>query len=174
MTERTQAPRHAIDQDRSDSPNALIWFLTISHPNLNPPIRVVADYYNYVIGGETYQMAPFEVQPLTDNEQTPSAELRVQNIDRRIGRALETDMAGTRARVSAVAYSSEDFDLSVDPRVPLNEADLPEIYSFQLFELADVRGDALELTGRITLIDLTQEPWPYIRATQDRFPGLFV
>jgi hypothetical protein len=173
MTERTQAARHAADQDRPDSPNALIWFLTITHPGLNPPIRVAADYYAYAFGGETYLAAPFDVQPLTDNEQTPSAELRVQNIDRRIGQALETDAAGTRALVSAVAHSSEDFDLSVVPRVPKDAGDLPAIYSFQMFELADVRGDVLEITGRITLIDITQEPWPYIRATQDRFPGLF-
>lgn len=174
MTERAQVTRHAEDLDRTDSPNALIWFLTIEHPALNPSIRVVADFYDYEFGGNTYLKAPFDVQPLTDNDQTPAAELRVQNIDRRIGTALETDMAGTRAIVSAVAHSSADFDLTVEPRVPLDAGDLPAIYSFQMFELADVRGDALELTGRITLIDITQEPWPYIRATQDRFPGLFV
>lgn len=173
MTERTQAARHAEDLDRTDSPHALIWFLTITHPSLNPPIRVAADYFDYEIAGDLYQMAPFDVQPLTDTEQAASAELRVQNVDRRIGQALEIDMAGTRAIVSAVAYSSADFDLSVAPRVPLDAGDLPEIYSFQQFELADVRGDVLELTGRITQIDITQEPCPYIRATQDRFPGLF-
>ena len=83
-------------------------------------------------------------------------------------------MAGTRATVSAFAYSSADFDLSVEPRVPLDVNDLPTIYSFETFELADVTGNALEITGRITLTDITQEPWPHIRATADRFPGLFV
>lgn len=174
MTERTQVTRHAEDLDRTDSPHALIWFLTIEHPSLNPPIRVVGDFSDYAIGGVAYKRAPFEVQPLTDNDQTPSAELRVPNIDRRIAAALESDLDGTRATVSAMAHSSADFDLSADPIVPLDEGDLPEIYSFHLFELADVTGDTLELTGRITLIDITQEPWPYIRATQDRFPGLFV
>lgn len=173
MTERLQDQRDAEDLDRDDSPNALIWFLTIEHPNLNPPIRVVADYFDYEIGGHLYQRAPFDVTPVTDNEQTPSADLRVQNVDRAISRALENDTAGQRAIVSAVAHSSEHFDLSVDPRVPLDPNDLPEIYSFDMFELADVKGDALELTGRVTLIDMSQEPWPVIRATQDRFPGLF-
>lgn len=174
MTQRTLAARHLTDLDQPSSPAALIWFLTITHPALSVPIRVVSDVFDYTIAGETYIAIPFDVAPLTDNDQTPSAELRVPNIDRRIGQALEKDMAGTRALVSAVAHSSDDFDLTVDPREPLDEMDLPAIYSFQQFELADVRGDALELSGRITLIDITQEPWPFLRATSDIFPGLFV
>ena len=150
-----------------------MWFLTIDHPNIADPIRVVSDYFDYEIDGNLFVAMPFEVLPLTDNDQSPSAELRVQNIDRRIGQAVEKDMDGRRAIVSAVAHSSEDFDLSVDPRVPLDALDLPPIYKFEQFELADVRGNALELTGRITLIDITQEPWPFLRATSDRFPGLF-
>ncbi|MGR3495149.1 DUF1833 family protein [Citreimonas sp.] len=174
MTKRTLAARHEADLDSADSPAALMWFLSIEHPQLLDPIRVVSDLFDYVINGHTYVGMPFEVLPLTDNNQTPSAELRVQNIDRRIGQALEIDTAGTRAIVSASAHSSDDFDLTVEPRVPLDANDLPTIYQFQRFELADVRANAVEITGRITLIDITQEPWPYIRATADRFPGLFV
>lgn len=174
MTERSLATRHLVDLDDTESPAALMWFLTIDHPNIVEPIRVVSDYFDYVIDGDTYIAMPFEVQPLTDNDQTPSAEIRVPNIDRRIGEALEIDMAGTRATVSAVAYSSEDFDLTVEPRVPLDAGDLPVIYSFEQFELADVRANTVDITGRITLIDITQEPWPFLRATSDRFPGLFV
>lgn len=171
--ERTLAARHAVDLDRADSPAALIWFLVIEHPNISEAIRVVSDYFDYEIDGQTYIAMPFDVAPLTDNDQTPSAEIRVQNIDRRIGQALEVDMAGFRARVSAFAHSSDDFDLSVEPRVPLDAMNLPRIYSFQQFELADVRVDPVEITGRVTLIDIAQEPWPFIRATADRFPGLF-
>ena len=174
MTQRALAPRHLTDLDRADSPAALMWFLTIDHPAILDPIRVVSDYFDYEIGGHLFMAAPFEVKPLTDSDQSPSAELRVQNVDRRIGQAVEREMKGRRATVSATAHSSEDFDLSVEPRVPLDPQDLPPIYSFDQFELADVQGNALELTGKITLIDVTQEPWPFVRATSDRFPGLFV
>lgn len=173
MTERALASRHAVDIDRTDSPHALLWFLTITHPNLNPPVRVVADWFDYEIDGHLYQRAPFRLQPLTDNDQAASAELVVQNIDRRIGEALENDIADERAIISARAYSSADFDLSVEPRVPLDPNDLPTLYGFDFLELADVQGDVLELVGRVTRVDIAQEEWPYFRATQDRFPGLF-
>lgn len=172
MTQRTLAARHETDLDQADSPHALLWFLTIDHANLAEPVRVVSDFYEYVIDGQTYVAMPFEVRPMTDTDQTPSAELRMPNIDRRIAKALEVDMAGSRAIVSAVAHSSEDFDLSVSPRVPLDPEDLPEIYGFSQFELADARINIIDVVGRITLIDVMQEPWPFVRATADLFPGL--
>lgn len=174
MTQRIIAQRHLTDLDRPDSPNALLWLLTIDHPNLSEPIRVVSDYFEYLIGGALYLAMPFEVQPLTDNDQQTFAQLRMQNIDRRIGQALDRDLAGIRAVVTATAHMSSDFDLSVEPRVPLNIDDLPAIYHFEQFELADVQVNAVDITGKISLVDVTQEPWPFTRATADRFPGLFV
>lgn len=170
--ERTLIARDAADFDEIGSPNALLWFLVISHPNLSPPIRVVSDVFDYVIDGDTYLGIPFGVKTLTDTDQTPSTEISVQNIDRRITEALNNDLAGERAMVSAFAISSADFDLTVEPRVVLSGTPT-RVYSFEMFELADVRGDVLEITGRVTLIDFEQEPWPFLRATKDIFPGLF-
>lgn len=174
MTERTFSARHSEDLDRADSPHALIWFLTIEHPSFNEPLRIVSDYFEYLIDGNVYIAAPFEVTPLTDSDTAASAEIRVQNVDRRISEAMEADTSGTRALVSAVARSSQDFDLSQDPRVPLDPNDIPAIYSYEMFEIADVRGDAISVTGRVTMVDVAQEPWPVTRATQNGFPGLFV
>lgn len=173
MTQRDLAARHAADLDDTESAVALPWFLVIDHPNLNDPIRVVSDYFDYEIDGELYISMPFSVKPLTDSDEQASAELRFQNVDRRIGQALEQDTHGDRATVSAFAHASDDFDLTQDPRVPIDENDLPKIYGFEQYELADVSGDAVELSGRITLVNITQEPYPWIRATADRFPGLF-
>lgn len=172
MTDRRDLiARDDEDFDSTESPNALLWFLVVQHPNISPAIRVVSDVFDYVIDGETYTSVPFNVRTLTDSDQTPSTEITVQNIDRRITEALNGDMDGQRAIVSAFAISSADFDLTVEPRVALGTPS--KVYSFQMFELADVRGDVIELTGRVTLIDFAQEPWPFIRATKDIFPGLF-
>jgi hypothetical protein len=156
--------------EQTSSPDALIWFLTITHDNLSEPIRVVSDVFDYIVGGETFTGLIFDVKVISDTDQTPYSELRVQNVDRRIGQALRE--AQGRAKVEAIAYSTADFDLTKDPR---EEAGTPaEVYAFRHFELSDVEVNAAEVTGRIMLADYTQEPWPSLRATADICPGLFV
>lgn len=168
--QRTIPAATAAELERDSSPYALIWFLTITHPAISEPIRVVSDVFDYTLDGDEYIGIPFDAIAVTDNDQQPTAQLRVQNIDRRIGQALES--INGRAEVSAVAYSTADFDLSVDPRVATGTPSA--VYTFSNFSLSDVEVTAAEVTGRISLlVDYSQEPWPYIRATQDRFPGLF-
>lgn len=158
------------DLERSSSPDALIWFLTITHENLSEPIRVVSDVFDYLIDGDLFRGIVFDAVPLTDSDQPPSTQLRVQNVDRRIGEALRE--ATGRATVEAVARTTADFDLSLDPREAVGAASV--IYAFRHFELVDVEVNVSEITGRLMLADYSQEPWPSIRATADRCPGLFV
>ncbi len=166
---RTIPAAVAADLERSSGPDALIWFLTIRHGNLGEPIRVVSDVYDYLVDGDLYTGIVFDAQALTDTDQAPSAQLRVPNVDRRIGQALK-DAAG-RATVEAVARTTADFDLSLDPREPVGTP--ATIYAFSHFDLVDVEVNAAEITGRLMLADYTQEPWPGGGATADRCPGLF-
>ena len=158
------------DLERSASPDALVWFLTITHSNLLEPIRVVSDVFDYLVDGALYTGIVFDAVPVTDSDQPPSAQLRIQNVDRRIGQALRD--ARDRAKVEAVARSTADFDLSKDPREPVGVP--ATIYAFRHFELVDAEVNVAEINGRLMLADYSQEPWPSTRATADRFPGLFV
>lgn len=151
------------------SPHALLAFLTITHQNLSEPIHVVSDVFDYVLEGVTFVSAPFDAKPLTDTDAPPSTEIRVQNVDRRIGEALE--VVTGRAQAALFVISSEDFDLSQVPRVPVRTPSM--IYSFRYFDLVDVHADTIEFTGRLMLRDYSQEPWPGIFATQNRLPGLY-
>ena len=152
------------------SPNALLGFLTIEHRNLVEPIRVVSDPLAFTVNGLEFIGCPFEFQLLTDEDQAPTTQIRIQNVDRRIGEAIRT--VTDRAQVMLEARSTADFDLSLIPR-----AELPggssAIYAFRYFDLIDVTVNALEVTGTVMLRDYTQEPWPGKRATQSRTPGLF-
>lgn len=168
--ERTIPTDVMAELERDSSPDALIWFLTISHPSLSESIRVVSDIFDYVLDGNTYIGFPFDAIPVTDDDQQPSAQLRVQNIDRRIGHALES-LEG-RAEIEAAAYSTADFNLNLDPREATGTPTV--VYRFANFALTDTEVNAADITGKISLAtDYTQEPWPYIRATQARFRGLF-
>lgn len=151
-----------------ESPDALLAFLTITHEVLAAPIRVVSDVFDYIAGGETYVGLPFGYRLLTDDEASPQTELRMQNVDRRIGQALR--LVTSPARLNLVIRSSADFDLTQNPRTEVSNA---PIYAMSQFHLVDVRVDVAEITGRVILRDYSQEPWPGYRATQSRLPGLF-
>ena len=152
-----------------ESVDALLAFLTITHPALTDPIRVVSDVMDYVLSGATYLGLPFEFGVLTDGEGPPMTELRMQNVDQRIGRALLA--LNDRAKVTLEIRSSADFDLSQDPRTETPGGSA--LYRFADFDLIDVTATASDISGRVMLRDYSQEPWPGQRCTQTRMPGLF-
>lgn len=155
--------------ESEQSPDALLVFLTITHPNLAEPIRVVSDVLDYSVGGATYVGMPFDFRTLTDGDGPARTQIVVQAVDRRIGQALRNTR--TRAKVRAEVRSSADFDLTVVPRVEVT-ASAP-IYSFFDFDLINVTGDATQISGDVEIADFTVEPWPAILGTQDRLPGLY-
>ncbi len=161
------ATRAALEQPQS--PTALLAFLTIDHVNLQKPIRAVSDVFDYVWGGETFAGIPFEFVMVRDDDAPPTTQLRVQNVDRMLGEALRS-MTG-RARVSVDVLASSDFDLTAVPRVEVGEA--TSIYAMRRFELIDVTVTAIDVTGTVMLRDYSQEPYPGLRATMARCPGLY-
>ncbi len=166
---RANAVTIRADLEAESSPNAILAFLTIEHPAIAEPMRFVSDVMDYSVGGVTYVGVPFGFQVLTDNEAAPRTQIVVENVDRRIGIALRE--TNTRAKVRIDIRTSADFDLSQDPRIELSAN--PPIYAFKNFDLVNVSADAAQITGDVELTDFSVEPWPNIRATQDRFPGLF-
>jgi len=157
------------DLEGEASGHALIAFLEIRHHNLADPIRVVSDLINYQFEGETWTGIPFDVVPLNDDDQVSFLQISVPNTDRRIGQALRD--AQSRAVIRMVVCSTLDFDLSVDPRAEVGSA--APVLVVEDFELFDVQADAGMVTGRALVRDYSQEPFPALRVTQRRTPGLF-
>lgn len=152
-----------------ESVDALLAFLTITHPALPDPIRVVSDVMDYLVGGLSFKGLPFGFGILSDTEGPPMTELRMQNVDQRIGRSLLG--LNDRAKVKLEIRTSADFDLSQDPRVEIPGGSV--LYEFADFDLIDVTATAADISGRVMLRDYSQEPWPGQRCTQSRMPGLF-
>lgn len=166
---RTIDPDVKAGLEAPESVDALLAFLVVTHPSLPDPIRVVSDVMDYVVDGQTYVGIPFSPGILSDGEGPPQTELRMQNVDARIGRALMS--LNDRAKVTLTLRTSADFDLSQDPRTEIPGGSV--IYEFAQFDLVDVTGTASEISGRVMLRDYSQEPWPGQRCTQSRLPGLF-
>lgn len=168
MTDRTIDPAIRADIESAGGVHALLAFLTITHPQIATPIRVVSDAFDYVMGGETFTGIPFDYQLLSDSDQAPTSTITVQNVDRRIGEALRN--TPTRAQVMLELRSTADFNLSVVPRTETGSSPL---YAFEHFELVQVTADEMKITAQVFIRDFSQEPWPGKRATLSRCPGLF-
>lgn len=151
------------------SPEAVLAFLTLTHPALAQPIRVVSDVMDYVVDGDVYLGFPFDFKLLTDADAPPRTELRIEAVSRRLSRALRSLTGQTE--VALALRSTADFDLGQEPRVATGPA--APIYAFSRFTLRDVTGTATEISATITLADYAVEPVPAIRATENRCPGLF-
>lgn len=170
MTLRPLTPAQSADLNAPGSAEALLGFMLIRHSGLPAPVRIVSDVLDYSWQGALWTGVPFEPRAVADADAPPSVEIRVQNVNGRIGRALRA--AEGRALVSLWVLTSADFDLSVVPRLPLPGPEPVPLYRHLNYELQDVDANSVELTGRLVLRDFSQE-FLGVRATSDRCPGLW-
>lgn len=170
MPQRDIPPATREHLEDAVAPDALLAFLLIEHEALDEPIRLVSDPLDYVYDGEEWIGIVFGYTILDDTDEAVAvAEVTLPNVDRRIGQALRL-IAG-EARLSLRILSAADFDLSVVPRQPIATPGV--IYSMPGYILKSAKVDAMQVTGQVGLHDYSQEPWPYISATQGRLPGLY-
>jgi hypothetical protein len=156
------------DQETGD---AILVFITITHPDLDEAIRVVSDTVDYVWNSDTYIGFPFDIQLLTDNDSPPRASLTIQNVDRRIGNAIDSLTSPPRFRIDVMGASW--FDQTVVPRVAIDSPEPEADYTADRLFLSDVTVTAFEVSATIVSWNYVQEVWPGIRATQSRLPGLY-
>ncbi|MFG1276547.1 DUF1833 family protein [Xanthobacter autotrophicus] len=154
---------------RQESGEAVLFFVTLDHPDLAEPVRVVCDGVDYVWQGETWIGFPFDIELLSDGEGPPRAQMTIQNVDRSIGDTVRDLTGQISLRMEIVAAS--EFDQTVAPRVAIGTP--PVEYSASNLRLANVSVDALQVTGDIVSYDYSQDTYPARRATQDRYPALF-
>jgi uncharacterized protein DUF1833 len=158
--------RDAIEA--SFSSEVLVWFATVTHPDLAEPITVNSDVTDYNYNGSLYRGCAFQFVFLADDDQPPRGQVVIENVDQIIGNTLIALTDSPLLHMQLMAKS--DFDENV-PRnaigTPTVEIDAP------LLKLRNVKGDAMQLTADLYGYDLTTEPWPSIRSTKSRLPGLY-
>jgi len=150
---------------------AILCFLTIDHDTLTDPIRVVWDSVDYSYNGYTWTGFPFEITPLSDDENTPRCQLQLQNVDPRIGDSIRQLESAPRLKIEFL--ESTDFNIVASPRLAVSSPTPTVLYSADKLFLVNVSIDALAITGDIMGWDFGQRVWPGTRARQDLLPGLF-
>lgn len=171
MIRRPIPPGVLREMGRANSADAYLVFLKISHPNLLGELCIVSDNANYTLLGQDYIGFEFGIALLSEADQLPSTQLSIQNVDRRLGDALISLIMPPRINIAVIALSQ--FDTSVEPRVSLNPGSEEYVYEAKHLYLNDTHFDELTVTGKIVSWDYSQEPYPGITATKDKFPGLY-
>lgn len=171
--EISESFREAIDTQESEV--FPIVFLEIKHPSLSESVRIVQNGANIKLDAadpdsRAYQGFDFDISILADSDKPPSAQLRVQNIDRQIGVVL-LDISEP-AIIDMRIFSSALFDESVTPHEPLAPNPVAEYTALNLY-LIDVEIKNDFVTGTLKTWEYTQETYPTIFATEDRTPGLY-
>ena len=142
----------------SETGEVFVTLLTLSHPSINPPIRVCDDEVDFPSRGETFVSYPFQLTwPKDRKNQTPLARIAIGNVDRKIIQTL-------RPLASAVVVEAEVVRASAPDLV---EATLPD------FELTKVDYDALVIRGDLNLESDQNEGYPYQSFTPASHRGLY-
>lgn len=151
----TPAMRAMLAQETGE---CWLFFLTLSHPQLDPPIRVVNDHVNHDVDGVTWVGYHFDVTmpPETDGS-VPRVRLSIDNIDRSIVTALR--------QLPSSPTVSFRIALATSPAVT-------EAGPFD-FTLHDATYDALVVEGELRYEDVLNEPCPAELMSPNSFPGLF-
>lgn len=136
-----------------------VWLvlLTISHPDLPTPIRVVNNNEDITSRGNVYQAFPFEiVLPGEDPDSPPRASIRIDNVDRSV--------IGLIRSISSAPSVTIEVILASQP----NTVEI----AYSSLALRNVRYDPSTIEGELFFEPLFNEP---ITATMtpSRFPGLF-
>lgn len=175
MNDRTIPALVRAELEQENTSEAVLVFLKIQQSQLNDTIRVVSDPEDFWLNNdsgipELYKGFEFEIKLLTDTDGPPSANLAVQNVDRQIGDNILQATDPVRLEIRVISLS--EFDETKFPRVALNNP-VNHIYRAKHLRLIDVEGNIFTVSGTIRSWDYTQENWPGLRVTEERFPGIY-
>jgi len=172
------------EMEAQDSAEAALIFATITHPELLTPIRVVSEsdkgysiangkVVNYRYGGELFYGCPFALELVTDDDRPPRAQVILPDVEQRVGLEVLPLIDSPRIKFEVLALS--DFSDALDADNARNPIGTPTVeYAADHLYLANVSGDQMSVQAQLTGLDYSAEPWPKIRTTQDRLPGLYL
>lgn len=132
--------------------------LTLSHPTLGTPLRLVNDSGAVTSCGETFVAYPFDLTlPEDDEGRPPRARLSIDNIDRQIVATVRNLTSSPSVLIEIVRAADPD---TVEAR-------------FADFRFVNISYDSQVVEGDLTLEDFTAEPFPAGSFSPALFPGIF-
>lgn len=141
-----------------ETSEAFLVLLTIDHADIDPPIRVSSDAVDTISRGNTFVAFPFELSlPDDTDDRPPRARLSIDNVDRKIVKAIRSINSAPSVLMEIVRGADPD----------IVEAAFPD------FQMREIAYDALVVEGALTVEELEGEPYPARIFSPADFPGLF-
>lgn len=165
---RVLASTFRAAMEASNSSEVPVLFVTITHPDMLIPIYLNSDIRDYVLNGNTFIGAAIDISILSDDSNPPQAKVTIPNVDRRIGDAVLG--ISTSPILQIELYAASDFTTD-SPAQPIGTP--TREYVAPYLQMSNVKCDALNYGADLKSFDLTPEPWPAIRTTRERLPGLY-
>lgn len=134
-------------------------FLTLRHPSLASPIRVVNDGVDHTVGTDVYLRFPFQITLASDSrDTTPRGQLEICNVDREIVAALRR---ASGPPIEVEVFLAMASSPSVIEAGPLS------------FTLRDTTYDAMTVSGTLVVQDIRNKKYPPRVFDPSVAPGLF-
>ncbi len=158
--------------EMSSTGEAIITFVTITHPQLDDAVNLVIDDVDYLIGGETYHRANgVKLKPVTDTDAAPRSTFAFPNVD--YTSLIRLADIVDPARVSFFYAASTAFDRRKKPRELKPGKVLEPFWRHQSLYFTDVTVDEASVSGTLRGPDYSQEQWPTLIVTQELLPGVY-
>jgi len=178
----TTARRNSLEASQSSVFDLIL--LRMSGGDIHDAIGICNDTVNYVYNSEIYFGVSAEIALISDGERAPKSTLRMQNVYGVVGKLMQALTVSPRLTIRL--FNADDWSptlSSTGETDDLGEAILarnpiaspaPRIdYEADWLRLTDVSGDALSIEANIGSFDLSSEPFPAVRTTRERLPGLY-
>lgn len=132
--------------------------LTIDHPDMVTPIRVVADQVDVVSRGDTYTAFPFALAAPPQREgELPQSELIIDNVSRLLTETVRSITTPATMTLEVVLASDPDT-LIAGPWA---------------FEMRQTRINVQTIRAALQFEPILEEPFPAGRFTPTLFAGIF-
>lgn len=141
-----------------ESGDPFLTLLTLDHPSLTEPVRLVNNTENFVSRGETYLALPFSLAlPPDDGESSREISLEMDNIS--------LDLIGIIRSITDV----------IDVKIEMVLASLPNEVQYEVEELKirSISYDASKITATLYLDNFLQTELSSEKYTPITHPGLF-
>ena len=115
--------------ERASSPaSQLLGIVTLRHPSVADPVRLINDPADRVIGGDTYLASRFELRLIDESEgRAPTASIEIANIGRPLFSWIEETQGGVggTATIGEVLAATDTiaWEITLDLQAPVVETD---------------------------------------------------
>jgi hypothetical protein len=156
MPTTTAAQRHKVNRDPITDAHVIL--LEFQEDGNSTVHRAAINNEDVTSNGDSFVATDIEIALPNSNDQEPSVDIAMDNIDREIGKAVNRARNRVGCRIMLVDTSAPDTAL---------------MDTLNLMVISSAAGDSERVSASLGPRASLQEPWPPQRTRKQYFPGLW-